>query len=160
MFKKKNLILILFLIRPSVQIWPDLGWQLKPNNTAESQRDSTYTALQALAQITSFLGPGYLDNEEHFLLSCQTFSLKRNCFLATLCNVLPHFNSLSNYKKIVTILCPTTTIASKLCNKYIKILFNARKLIDGGEPVQYHGYEGGVVQNELFEDLDTSENLD
>jgi hypothetical protein len=100
---------------------------------------------------------GYLDDEEHFLLSCKTFSLKRNCFEAKLSSLLPHFPSLNLKEKLATILCPVDTIAAKLANKYIKILFNARTMLDQGEPTNHQGYETGVVQNEFFLDLDTSD---
>ena len=116
----------------------------------ESQRFCTYCTPSSGQDN---LLPGYVDNEEHFLLSCETFQLKRNCFLAKLGSVLPHFQSLSKTQQLSTILCPRDIITAKLSNKYIKILFNARKQLDDGEPVHHQGYESGVVQNEFFDEL-------
>ena len=79
-----------------------------------------------------------VDDEGHFLLSCPTFSQKRNCFfgkLGSLGIVLDEGMSLQ--EKLVKILCPFNTKMSKLVNKYISILFNSRNLLDTGTPVNY-----------------------
>lgn len=76
-----------------------------------------------------------VDTEAHFLHDCTTFSVKRNCFFAMLNTLVPGFIQMSRTNKISTMLCPTNVRSSKLTNKYIDILFNARNLIDDGTPL-------------------------
>ena len=76
-----------------------------------------------------------VDDESHFLLFCQTFSNKRECFFNKLGTILPNFIDLPNEQKLATILCPATATAAKLSNKYIAILFNNRKKLDEGIPI-------------------------
>ena len=103
---------------------------------------------------------GYVDNEQHFLSSCSTFTLKRNCMFAKMGTIVKDFNELKIENKTATLLCPTSVVAAKLANKYIKILFNIRKQLDEGMPILNMGYEGGViVQNEFFDD-DINDNDD
>ena len=75
---------------------------------------------------------GYVDNEQHFLVSCSTFSLKRNCLFGRLESITPGFVSLTPAQQTATLLCPTKVVTAKLANKYIQILFNIRKLLDEG----------------------------
>ena len=103
---------------------------------------------------------GYVDNEEHFLMACGAFTFKRNCFLSKLGSVLPSFQSLSPHNKVLTMLCPVTTVAAKLVNKYIKIMFECRNCLDNGIPILNMGYEKGVTINPFFEDLDNDGDLD
>ena len=98
---------------------------------------------------------GYVDDEMHFLLNCSTFAFKRNCFLSKLETVLPGFKDMSAQQMAVTILCPVTTIAAKLANKYIKILFDNRKQLDEGIPILNLGYEKGIACNPFFTDHDS-----
>ena len=97
---------------------------------------------------------GYIDTEENILLHCSTLTLKRNCFLSKLKSFNPSFENLSDKHKTATLLCPSNVVASKLVNKYLKIAFNFRQCLDNGEPVQYQGYENGVVPNEFCNDMD------
>ena len=74
--------------------------------------------------------------------------------------IVKDFNELKIENKTATLLCPTSVVAAKLANKYIKILFNIRKQLDEGMPILNMGYEGGViVQNEFFDD-DINDNDD
>ena len=45
------------------------------------------------------------------------------------------FSSLSTENKLTAILCPTSAKAVKVTDKYIDILFSARKCIDSGEHI-------------------------
>ena len=75
---------------------------------------------------------GYIDNEQHFLYVCSSFTLKRNCLFAKMSTILKGFSELSIENKTVTLLCPTSVLSAKLVNKYIKILFKGdRNLADG-----------------------------
>ena len=78
-----------------------------------------------------------IDSEEHFLLHCPTFLIKRNCFVGKLKSLLPHlkFDSLSDESKLATILCPVTAQAVKLVNKFILIMGKAREKIQEGEHI-------------------------
>ena len=70
-------------------------------------------------------------------------------------SVLPNFMSLSNEQKLKTILCPTSEIATKLVNKYIRLLFKTRKLLDDGVAALNGGYASGVITlNEFYIDSD------
>ena len=97
---------------------------------------------------------GYIDDEDHFLNKCTTFQLKRNCFLAKFRSISPNFDSLTDAGRTATLLCPTSPCATKLTNKFIKILFKFRNDLDNGEPVHHMGYERGVVLNEFLDDSD------
>ena len=76
-----------------------------------------------------------IDDEAHFVLSCDTFKLKRQCFINKLALLAPNFLGLSDKEKLAVILCPISAKAAKLSNKFFKIMFSARKKIDDGYPV-------------------------
>ena len=50
-------------------------------------------------------------------------------------SILPNFLELSDRDKLAVILCPISAKAAKLSNKFIKIMFLARKKIDEGIPL-------------------------
>ena len=75
-----------------------------------------------------------VDDEAHFILSCNTFKMKRQCFLNKLASIAPNFLGLSDKQKLAVILCPISAKAAKLSNKFFKIMFMARKKIDDGDP--------------------------
>ena len=93
---------------------------------------------------------GYVDNEQHFLVSCVSFTLKRNCLFGRIESISPGFLDLTPVQKTATLLCPTSVVTAKLTNKYIQILFKIRKLLDDGIPAFNMGYEGGVMVNHEF----------
>ena len=103
---------------------------------------------------------GFVDNEEHFLMACSTFTLKRNCFISKLGSVLPSFKTLTPHDKVLTMLCPVTTVAAKLVNKYIRLMFQSRNQLDNGIPILNLGYEKGIEVNPFFQDLDSDNDLD
>ena len=65
-------------------------------------------------------------------MSCPLFEVKRACFFGKLSSVSPNFLSLSGDHKLTFVLCPTSEIITKIVNKIIRILFNARDNIDNG----------------------------
>ena len=102
---------------------------------------------------------GYLDDEQHFLTACSSFTLKRNCLFSRLDTVKTGFSNLSSVEKTAIILCPTSVLPAKLSNKYIKIMFKTRKLLDDGYPIFNMGYMCGIIPNEFF-DIDDSYDSD
>ena len=58
--------------------------------------------------------------------------------------LLSGFESLSEADKVKTILCPATTKAAKLTNRFIETMFKAQKKID----------EKSKTQNELNQDVE------
>ena len=66
------------------------------------------------------------------LLYCPIFSIKRACFFGKIGSVLPYFSGLSDEQKLRVILCPTSGDITKVVNKFIRIIFNARDKIDEG----------------------------
>ena len=95
---------------------------------------------------------GQVDDEYHFLANCGTFQFKRNCFLSRYETIHPDITNMSNQSMVHTILCPTSTIKTKLANKYIKIMFETRKQLDEGIPIFNLGYEMGIEINPFFDD--------
>ena len=75
---------------------------------------------------------GACDDEQHFILFCDTFKLKRQCFFGRLLVLYPHFLSLSDDERLRIILCPPTTEIAKCVSKYLGIMTNVRKEIDMG----------------------------
>ena len=63
---------------------------------------------------------GYIDTEEHFLTSCSTFTLERNCLSAKLETLVKGFKALCPAQQSATLLCPTNVVTAKLANKYIQ----------------------------------------
>ena len=111
-----------------------------------------------------------IGDEQHFLLGCNTFRLKRQCFLGRLKSILPHSAMLSNQQLLATILCPPNARVAKLSNKFIKILFKSRDKLDDGTPLNQLGFmppgfnlavdnlnETTDSQDYSLEDIDPSE---
>ena len=94
-----------------------------------------------------------IDNEQH-LLTCPTFSVKRNCLFGKISAINPLFLELSTNDKIITLLCPVDHKIAKLFNKYIGIVFAARTRLDNGEPLNRGNISNQNVNSES-EDSDT-----
>ena len=71
-------------------------------------------------------------DEKHFLMYCETFLNKRQCFLGKMKSLFPAISNLDSDEIIKFILCPTTSQSVKLVNKYISIMIKARDNIDDG----------------------------
>ena len=94
-------------------------------------------------------------DEQHFLVSFRSFSLKHNCLFGRIESITPGFLSLTHTQQTATLLCPTKVVTAKLANKYIQILFNIRKLLDEGVPALNTGYESGaIIINEFYDSDD------
>ena len=83
----------------------ETGRYSRPNPTPINERTCKYCPDEAL------------DNEAHFLLSCRTFALKRECFFNKMSCIVPNFKTLSDQDKLLTILSPATPAAVKVSNK-------------------------------------------
>ena len=55
--------------------------------------------------------------QEHFRMKCDLFNLKRACFVGRMSSILPHFKDMSITNQLKTILCPTSTAATKISNE-------------------------------------------
>ena len=75
---------------------------------------------------------GEVDTELHAILECDTFKLKRQCFLSRISALSPNFTKLTAEKQLITILCPATAEIAKCVSKYLGILSNIRNEIDNG----------------------------
>ena len=91
-----------------------------------------YRNIPINSRICNYCSLGEIDDERHFLMSCPIFDLKRACLFGKISSVSPNFLSLSDEHKLKFILCPTSEIITKLVNKFIRIMFNARDRIDDG----------------------------
>ena len=56
---------------------------------------------------------GYIDNEEHFLTVCSTFTLGRNCLYTRMDSLSSGFGSLSPAQQSVLLLCSTSILGAK-----------------------------------------------
>ena len=72
------------------------------------------------------------DTEEHFILKCQTFTLKRNCFFCRMSALVPGFLEMSDRDKLLTILCSAKTDVAKTVSKFLGIMSEIRKSLDNG----------------------------
>ena len=68
--------------------------------------------------------------ELHAILECDTFKLKRQCFLSRISALSPNLTKLTAEKQLITILCPATSEIAKCVTKYLEILSNIRNEID------------------------------
>merc|ERR1712055_321498 len=73
-----------------------------------------------------------IDDEKHFILLCDTFKLKRQCFVSRLNALSPQFDAMSIDEKLRFILCPPTVDLAKCVSKFLGIMTNIRKEIDMG----------------------------
>ena len=75
---------------------------------------------------------GECDTEHHFILFCDIFRLKRQCFFGRMSELYPNFMSLSDDQKFCVILCSSTSDKAKCVSKYLGIMTNIHKEIDMG----------------------------
>ena len=73
-----------------------------------------------------------VDDERHFILICETFKIKRQCFIARLNVLHPYFVSMSFEEKFKSLLCPPTIDISKCVSKFLGILTKIRSEMDMG----------------------------
>ena len=75
---------------------------------------------------------GSIDDEKHFVLFCDTFRLKRQCFMSRVRALHPQIDCMTDDEKLQFILCPPTADLVKCVSKYLGIMTNTRKEIDMG----------------------------
>ena len=83
-------------------------------------------------RICVYCSSGECDDELHAILKCETFKLKRQCFLSRMSATCPMFASLTEEQQLIKLLCPVTAQTAKCANKYLGILSNTRQEIDLG----------------------------
>ena len=71
-----------------------------------------------------------LDDEQHAILACDTFTLKRNCFFGRLSSLIPNFSQLSQKNQLSVILCPATSEIAVCVSKYLGIITETRNKLD------------------------------
>ena len=91
-------------------------------------------------RVCNFCCSGEIGDEEHFLMHCDVFKLKRACFLGKMSSLIPNFRSMSSSNQLKTILCPTSTAATKIVNKFIRIMFLARDYLEEGNTIEDLSY--------------------
>ena len=72
------------------------------------------------------------DTEEHFILHCRTFTLKRNCFFGRMSALIPEFVNMCDRDKLLTVLCPAKTDVAKTVSKFLGIMSETRKHLENG----------------------------
>ena len=106
---------------------------------------------------------GEVDSELHFLIRCDRFKTKRMCFLKRLECYVPNILGMSELDQTKTILCPTTTQAAKLADKFVGLMFKAREAFDTNTPLKdYPTWVPGSPNPFMIEfgrDLDESHNF-
>ena len=71
----------------------------------------------------------------HFLTQCPSFEFKRRCYLGKLSSIGINIESYDCFNQAAIMLCPTTSKQAKLTNKFVEIMFNARKSLDEGATI-------------------------
>ena len=62
-------------------------------------------------------------------------------------SMLPNFKDMSNSNQLKTMLCPTSSGATKIINKFIRIMFLARDYITDGNNAEDLSYPTMIQQN-------------
>ena len=84
------------------------------------------------SRICGFCNSGQIGDEKHFLMNCDTFDIKRACFKGKMSSIVPGFCDMTVEHQLLTILCPKSTAAVKVVNKFIRIMCLARDKISEG----------------------------
>ena len=112
------------------------AWLSRYRSSAHNLRveSGRYTSpVTPLSQrICIYCDNGERDTEMHAILVCDTFKLKRQCFLGRVMAICPAFQNLTLEQQLKTLLCPATTELAKCVSKYLGIISNIRKEIDSG----------------------------
>ena len=73
-----------------------------------------------------------VDDEKHFVLMCETFKVKRQCFMSRVRALYPNIDSMTVDDKLRFLLCPPSSNLAKCVSKFLGIMSNIRKEIDMG----------------------------
>ena len=79
-----------------------------------------------------FCSNNSIDDEKHAILLCNTFTIKRNCFLGKMSSLLPGFSEMNVDDKLLSILCPASADIALCVSKYLGIITNTRTKLDQG----------------------------
>ena len=93
------------------------------------------------SRICNYCADNKIDDENHAILLCNTFTLKRNCFFGKMSSLMPNFHQLSSNEKLLSILCPATADIALCVSKYLGIISETRKKLDQGlssEMLEYY----------------------
>ena len=94
-------------------------------------------------------------------MNCDVFKLKRACFLGKMSSVIPNFRSMSSSNQLKTMLCPTSTAATKTVNKFIRIMFLARDNLEEGNTIEDLSYPTLPVNYDYdYTDYDNFSDID
>ena len=83
-------------------------------------------------RVCVYCDSGECDTELHGILLCETFELKKQCFISRVSEMCPLFPAMPVEKQLVALLCPTSAELAKCVSKYLGIISNTRKEIDNG----------------------------
>ena len=83
-------------------------------------------------RVCVYCASGECDTELHAILKCETFRIKRQCFLSRMTALCPSFSTLTDDQKLSSLLCPVTAKIAKCVNKYLGIISKTRSEIDLG----------------------------
>ena len=92
----------------------------------------TYPVTPLSQRVCIYCDSGECDTEQHAILFCDTFNLKRQCFFGRVSALCPNFLSLTAEDQLKFLLCPATTELAKCVSKYLGIISKTRKEIDLG----------------------------
>ena len=92
----------------------------------------TFPVTPVSQRVCVYCDSGECDTEHHAILNCETFNLKRQCFIGRVIALCPNFLMLTPEQKLTTILSPATPELAKCVSKFLGILSDTRKEIDLG----------------------------
>ena len=84
------------------------------------------------ARFCRYCSENILDDEKHAILTCKTFTLKRNCFFGKISSLLPNFQQMALDDKLLAILCPKNADIALCASKYLGIISDTRTKLDQG----------------------------
>ena len=84
------------------------------------------------ARFCRYCSENSLDDEKHAILSCKTFTLKRNCFFGKISSLMPNFDHMTFDDKLLAILCPANADIALCVSKYLGIISDTRTKLDQG----------------------------
>ena len=84
------------------------------------------------SRICRYCSDNRVDDEQHAILECKTFSIKRNCFFGKITSLMPKFVGMSPDHQLLSILCPINSEIALCVSKYLKIITETRIKLDQG----------------------------
>ena len=113
------------------------------------------------ARVCGFCCSGEVGDEEHFIMRCSVFAIKRACFMGKMSSINPNFETMSYENKLKIILCPKSSPEVKTVNKFIRIMCLARDNLSEGQNFHDLTYPTMPVNlNASFIDYDNFSDVD